>query len=187
MLSKKASFLIAMPALKESVFEGSVVLLAEHNAEGALGFVINYNTGTELTENLRQLHLESASGEALPLLLGGPVETGFFWLLHEPILETESTIVIHPELYLSPASEILLITDPQQKPLIYHAGIGYAGWAANQLEREIEEGVWWKADFGVDLVLKVPIQERYQQAFESLGIHLDQLVDKTVIRNPVIN
>lgn len=174
--SKKASFLIAMPNLQESIFTHSLILLAENTAEGALGFIVNQDSGAKLAQALKLLELESLGHLELPLLIGGPVQTDFFWLIHEPTFIGQGTMRLHSDLFLSPASDVLGEA-PEERPLVYQAGVGYAGWGPGQLDREIEEGAWWHAQLGLDLLFETPLEQRWEQAFESLGAHVEHLVD----------
>ncbi|OGH00955.1 MAG: hypothetical protein A2600_03655 [Candidatus Lambdaproteobacteria bacterium RIFOXYD1_FULL_56_27] len=183
--TKKASFLIAMPSLQASMFAHSVILMAENNEDGALGFIVNQETGAKLDEALALLNLHSVGGEAVPLLLGGPVQTDFFWLLHEPTLVSKQSMLVSQDYVVSSASEVLAIAEPKERPLIYLAGIGYAGWGPGQLEREIEEGAWWQAELGLDLLLETPLADRWQKAFEALGV--EHLIDNSDFRDPVVN
>lgn len=184
--SKKASFLIAMPNLQESIFTHSLILLAENTADGALGFIVNQDSGAKLAQALKLLDLESLGEVELPLLIGGPVQTDFFWLIHEPSFIGQGTMRLHRDLYLSPASDVL--SEPVgSRPVVYQAGIGYSGWGPGQLEREIEEGSWWQADLKLDLLFETPLSERWEQAFESLGAHVEHLVDPSDPHDPIIN
>ncbi|MDT8445353.1 MAG: YqgE/AlgH family protein [bacterium] len=186
MESKKASFLIAMPSLQESLFSKSLILMAEHHSEGALGFIVNHDTGANLAQALRLLDLSSIDGVDLPLLLGGPVQTDFFWLLHEPSARCEGTMLLNQEVYLSPASSILALP-VAERPLIFQAGIGYAGWGPGQLDREIVEGSWWEAELDLKLLFETPLEKRWPEAFESLGAHVQDLIDPGDTAGPIFN
>lgn len=186
MSSKKASFLIAMPNLQASIFTHSLILLAENTAEGALGFIVNQDSGAKLAQALKLLDLESTGQAELPLLIGGPVQTEFFWLIHEPDFIGQGTMRLHSDLFLSPASDVL--AEPtDRRPLIYQAGVGYSGWGPGQLDQEIEEGAWWQADLDLDLLFETPLEQRWEQAFESLGAHVQHLVDPSDRNDPLIN
>ena len=184
---KKASLLISMPPLEETIFHQSVILLVEQDEEGALGFIFNKDTGASLHATLRLLELESLDNHELPLLLGGPVQNDFFWFVHAPTFEAENSFLINESLTLSPASQVLGIKKGELRPVLYAAGIGYSGWGPGQLEEELEEGAWWQTDFDSALLLETPIELRWSTAFEALGAHTDQLIDRTDLQDPTIN
>ncbi len=187
MISGNADFIIAMPSLKESVFAHSVILMAEHHKEGALGCIVNLPTGTSIRDALKMMKIKNESLPDIPILFGGPVQTDFFWLIHSTRFMGQSTIRIHPTFSLSSAMEILPILGQDYCPEIYHAGIGYAGWGAQQLEREIEEGSWWEDEFNVDLLFGTPYSDQWGKAFEILGVNPDNLYDPADPSDPVVN
>ena len=92
----KHQFLIAMPAMADPNFSGSVVYICDHSDRGALGLVIN--RPTELTlETLFDridLKLEIAPIKALPVYFGGPVQTERGFVLHGPPQSYSSTLPI---------------------------------------------------------------------------------------------
>jgi len=136
---------------------------------------------------LKSLSLKNNNLFDIPILLGGPVQTDFFWLIHSTNFETKNTIKIHELFYLSSLMEILPAMETDNRPDIYHAGVGYSGWGANQLEKEIESGSWWLEDLSLDLLFKTPHDEQWENALECLGVDPEMLVDNTNPDNPSIN
>jgi len=187
MEDKKASLLIAMPPLEESIFKESVILLSESDADGALGFMFNKDTGASLEAAMKLLQLETLDHQGLPLLLGGPVQPDFFWFLHEPTFIGQNTMLLCQDLFLSPASEVIGIERPLERPVLFAAGIGYSGWGPGQLEKELEEGAWWQTEFRSELFLETPLTERWNNAIEGLGAQVDHLIDRTDFLDPTIN
>ena len=84
--SLSSQLLIAMPGMADPNFNSTVTLICEHNAEGALGIVINRPMNLNLAGLLEQLSLDLVDQSATnsPVLDGGPVgrERGF--VLHKP-------------------------------------------------------------------------------------------------------
>ena len=183
----KASFLLAMPPLKESLFTQSVILMAESNDSGALGFIINIPTGTLVKDALRIMDMDFNQTFDFPILYGGPVQNDFFWLIHSPEFTGKSTLKFNENYFLSSAIDIIPLLGEKDCPKIYSAGIGYSGWGENQLDREIEEGSWWLCDIDTEHLFSVPHKDRWQKAFELLGAHPEHLVDKTNPQAPSIN
>jgi len=183
----KATFLLAMPPLKESLFSQSVILMAESNKEGALGFIVNIPTGTLVKDALKVLNMNFNQTFDFPILYGGPVQNDFFWLLHSPEFEGKSTLKFNDKFYLSSAIDIIPLLGDDECPTIYSAGIGYSGWGEKQLDREIEEGSWWRCDIDIEHLFSVPHKNRWNKAFELLGAHPEHLVDHTNPSDPIIN
>lgn len=176
-----------MPALEESLFSHSVIFLVEYNASGALGFIINSPTYTTLDEALKMMKIEHEYSIDIPILFGGPVQTDFFWVIHDSSYVCKSTMKIHKDFHLSSALDILPNIDSPDCPEIFHVGVGYSGWAPEQLEREIEEGSWWLTDFNEEIVFRTEFEDRWKSAIRSLGVDPDQLVDFTDTTHPSIN
>lgn len=187
MILGKAQFLIAMPALEKSIFSDTVIIMAEMEDTGALGFIVNIPTGTKVNEALKLLQKEANINNDVQILFGGPVQTDFFWFIHSIDYESKSTIKIHPQIYLSSALEILPILDTPEAPEIYFSGVGYSGWGVDQLNREIEEGVWWLGDFDLSLLFDTPHDQQWKAAIKTLGADPEHLIDLTNPMDPTIN
>ena len=80
-------FLIAMPGMLDGHFAGSVVYLCEHNAQGALGLVINKPTDITVGALFEKVDLTLADPalSEQPVYFGGPVQTERGFVLHEPV------------------------------------------------------------------------------------------------------
>jgi putative transcriptional regulator len=141
----KGRLLVATPALLDPNFFRTVVLLVEHNDEGAAGVVLNRPSEMPLTDG----PLEAWEGVAAdpPLVfVGGPVQpAGAVCLARarpdacpdgfEPVLDGLGVLDIGREITeLVPALDRIRVF------------AGYAGWGAGQLEDEIEEGAWYVLD-----------------------------------------
>lgn len=72
--------LVALPKLQDPTFHQTVVLLVEHNADGAMGFVINRPAGVPLREILSHVDLDVP--EHIPAWFGGPVNTSNGLVIH---------------------------------------------------------------------------------------------------------
>ncbi|MDX2469166.1 MAG: YqgE/AlgH family protein [SAR324 cluster bacterium] len=186
MSRKKSSFLLAMPSMKDPLFMKSVVLLTSNNEEGALGFILNVTTGAELKEALNLMEYKIKNPPELPILLGGPVQTEFFWMIHSPVKVYPTTISKDENFAISGAMEIFPDIGKAGCPEIYFAGVGYAGWGASQLEEEIEEGSWWLDCIDPDDIFSVSPQNKWHEAFKILGIETAEIVDKTDTNEPPI-
>jgi putative transcriptional regulator len=187
MISGKAQFLIAMPALEKSIFTDTVIIMAEMEDTGALGFIINIPTGTKVNDALKLLQNDSSIDKDIQILFGGPVQTDFFWFIHSNSYESKSTIKIHPDIHLSSALEILPLLNTQEAPEIYFSGVGYSGWGVDQLNREIEEGVWWMGEFELSLLFDTPPDQQWNTAIKTLGADPEHLIDLTDPLDPIVN
>lgn len=132
-------FIGSTPSLDGSVFEKTVIYVAEHNAQGALGFVTNQL----FPRGLQELE-EFKHGKAFPLWLGGPVDREHLYFLHRrPDLVPGGTAVSNG-VYLGGdfKTAVQRINDHSLTESDIKIFIGYCGWDAGELEAEIAEGSW---------------------------------------------
>ena len=134
-------FLIARKDLPDPNFEDSVVLLIEYNKRGAMGLIINWQSRVPLSRALRQV--EEAKSRKDPIYVGGPVErSGVLALLRSSDKPADAQLVFS-DVYLVSSRELLrktLASSTDSQAL--HVYLGYSGWGAGQLEKEIALGTW---------------------------------------------
>ncbi|MBQ0945268.1 YqgE/AlgH family protein [Ideonella sp. 4Y16] len=169
-------FLIAMPGMLDGHFAGSVVYLCEHNAQGAMGLVINKPTDITLGSLFEKVDL-SLPDEALaaqPVFFGGPVQTERGFVLHEPLgADTPgfaSTLAVPDGLAMTTSKDVLESVAAGHGPQRLLVTLGYSGWGAGQLEDEIGRNGWLTVPADAALVFDTPIEQRYQRAMQLLGV-----------------
>jgi len=170
--------LVAAPALRDPNFEGSLVLMAQHSSEGALGFVVNrlapVGSGDVLqaVDPALRAAARGAGRDAVPVLIGGPVQPERLWLLWRPgvVPAGEDDIPVAGGLAVGGSRELLesLALDAAAGP--FQIVLGYAGWAPMQVEREVAAGAWIPAPLQDDLVFEVPVESRWEEAVRRLGL-----------------
>ena len=170
-------FLIAMPGLEDPNFFHSVTYICEHNEEGALGLVINRPLQMQLGEILQHIKLEHVEPEArqLPVHLGGPVQQDRGFVLHEPLGDWDATLRVTDRIGITSSIDILEAIARNCGPQRSLIALGYAGWGAGQLEREMAENAWLSGPADPDILFNTPDAERWKAAAASLGIDLDLL------------
>ena len=170
-------FLIAMPAMKDPNFEQTVTYICQHNHEGALGIVINRTIDLTVGDVLDQMNIvrDAAINSEAPVHYGGPVQIERGFILHEDIGDWDSTLQISDLTGLTTSRDILEAMANNLGPSRALLALGYAGWGAGQLEREISENAWlnWPADN--ELIFTTPIGERWSKAASLLGVDLSLL------------
>jgi putative transcriptional regulator len=169
-------FLIAMPSMLDPIFGGTVVYLCEHNADGALGVIINKPTDMtmEVLFERIDLRLEIQPGQApiaeKPVMFGGPVQVERGFVLHAPLGQFSSTIQVTDELALTTSKDILEAVAAGDGPQKILVSLGCAGWSAGQLEEEIVKNGWLTVSADPSIVFDLPIAERFAAAVNLLGI-----------------
>jgi len=147
-VTTKGRLLVASPVLRDPNFDRTVILMLEHNAEGALGLVLNRPSGVAVAEGF-----EAWADWSRPpacLFVGGPVQPeAAFCVALVGADDGRPT----PTDGLAPIVARLAVADLDRTPMWIPAEIeaarifcGYAGWTAGQLERELREEAWLVVD-----------------------------------------
>lgn len=172
-------FLIAMPELQDPNFSRTVTLICQHDANGALGVVINRPLEQlTLQDILDQFDLSSPASDSpigAPVYLGGPVQQQLGLVLHEGIGEWGSTLKISDQLGLTSSRDILESMSTAQGPNHALLTLGYAGWGAGQLEDEIQDNAWLSVEADCEIIFRTPPKERWQAAAAKIGVDISQL------------
>ena len=169
-------FLIAMPAMVDPNFKGTVTYLCEHNERGALGVVVNRPTDLTMESLLEQIEIK-VSDLALSqrkVHFGGPVSVEHGFVLHRSHGSWNSSIVVSDELSLTTSKDILEAVAQGGGPREWLLTLGYAGWGAGQLEEEIAANAWLTVPADEAIVFDTPVEQRWQAAARRLGIDLGQ-------------
>jgi putative transcriptional regulator len=135
--SHRGKLLIASPALADPNFARSVVLMTEHNEEGAMGIVLNRPAETAARELLPVL--QEIAGED-PLFIGGPVQPQAVVLLAEFSDPSAAAWIVVADVGLAAAETDIEELTPAVRRGRFYAG--YSGWAPGQLEAELELDSW---------------------------------------------
>lgn len=170
-------FLIAMPKLADPNFSRTVTLICEHSSEGAMGIVINRSTDLRLRDIFAQLDIDptGAAHSDMPIHFGGPVQNNRGFVLHEPLGKWESTLTVTDNIGVSTSRDILTAIAQNQGPASCLVALGYAGWAAGQLEREITENSWLSAPADRSILFETPVEHRWSAAARIMGVDLATL------------
>ncbi|WP_417359492.1 YqgE/AlgH family protein [Gallaecimonas pentaromativorans] len=183
MRSLQNHFLIATPAMRDPYFARTVTYLCEHNDEGAMGLVVNHPVNITVTDMLRQLELveedepETLSGRYV--FSGGPVNPERGFVIHTPKRGYTASLSLGEELMVTTSVDILSALGGKHGPERFMVTLGYAGWEAGQLEKELADNSWLlvpaDGDFATELLFNTPPSKRWQKACEHLGFDIWQL------------
>lgn len=174
-------FLIAMPALADPNFARTVSYICQHNTDGAMGIVINRPLGIHLNEVLTHMEIEISNHSCadMTVFLGGPVQTDRGFVLHQPAGAWESSLRITENLAVTTSRDILSAIAQGNGPDRVLVALGYAGWAAGQLEEEIAENAWLSGPSDTGVLFSVEAGGRWQAAAAGLGVDLSLLSSET--------
>ncbi|WP_126447366.1 YqgE/AlgH family protein [Sulfuricystis multivorans] len=174
-------FLIAMPSLTDPHFARTLTYVCEHNAEGALGIIVNKPLEIDLGTLFERVSVPLSRGEkleryrGLPVYFGGPVQTDRGFVLHRPAGRWQSTLIVTSEIALTSSRDILESMSETGEPADVLVSLGYAGWAPGQLEWELSQNAWLTVAAQPDIIFSLPPAERLGAAMRLLGIDFGQL------------
>jgi putative transcriptional regulator len=172
-------FLIAMPAMVDPNFARTLTYICEHNEQGALGVVINrpFDMTLETLFDRIDIPLEVQQYTGLPVMFGGPVQTDRGFVLHRPLGKWQATLPVSDELGLTSSRDILQSVGSTGQPEEFLITLGYAGWAAGQLEYELGQNAWLTVAADARIIFDLPPEERLPAAMQLLGFDMTNLSD----------
>lgn len=169
--------LVAMPAMRDPRFERSVIYVCAHNAEGAMGLVLNRLVGSlTFDELLRQVGVTPAAQSIdLQIHFGGPVETSRGFVLHSGDYHDEGTLTVTQEVGLTASLNILKDIASGAGPRHHMLALGYAGWGPGQLDHEFQENGWLSVQADDSLLFDDQLTDKWERAIKKLGIDFSHL------------
>ena len=140
--SLRGRLIVASPTLVDPNFRKTVVLIAEHSVEGAMGLVLNRRTPASVADAAP--HLAELAGEDAAVFVGGPVERGTVFVLADFVEPSDAgTLVLWDVGLLVPDADPRGASHNARQARVF---AGYAGWDPGQLEDELDEEAWILAD-----------------------------------------
>ena len=133
----QGQLLIASPGLLDPNFRRTVVLVTEHNEEGAAGLVLNRPSPTEVSEVVPQLEPLVEDGEQV--WVGGPVQPNAVLVLGEFLDPDDAAVPLFGSLGFPSLDEPDEVVPMTTRRRVF---AGYAGWGSGQLEDELSREDW---------------------------------------------
>lgn len=173
----KNQLLIAMPSLEDPNFSRTVTYICEHSEQGAMGIVLNRPTELSLADVLKHMEIEGDLGEAgeQKVYLGGPVEEERGFVLHTHTEPWASTLAINEDISVTTSRDILEAMACGKGPSHALVALGYAGWGAGQLERELQDNAWLSGPADQSILFDLPPDQRWEAAARLLGVDVNLL------------
>ncbi len=170
--------LIAMPSLADSTFARSVIYICAHSPEGAMGLVINRALDqVSFPDILDQLSIEPLTDcQSIRVHFGGPVEAARGFVLHSADYSLSSTLRVDAATALTATTDVLRAIAEGEGPRHSLMALGYSGWGAGQLDREMQENAWLTVDADEDLLFSTSLERKWDTAIRRLGIDPMMLV-----------
>lgn len=179
----KGKLLIAEPALTGDVsFNRSVVLLAEHNQEGSVGFILNKPLNYSMSDLVDEIEVP------FPVYNGGPVEQDNLYFIHKVPELISNSVEISDGIYWGGDFDatVTLINERKISQNDIRFFLGYSGWASLQLDQELLSKSW----IVVANKYESDIIEKSTQAFwreKMMELGGDYLLWSNAPENPSLN
>ena len=170
MTSLTGQLLIAMPQMEDRRFSRSVVFMCAHNAEGAMGLIVNKTVEQpSMGELLKQLSIEGDGFSRALVHFGGPVEAARGFVLHSTDYTEQATLVVG-DVGLTATMDILRAIGRGEGPRQRFFALGYAGWGPGQLDAEIQANGWLTVPSDNALLFDETIDDKWRRAIGKLGV-----------------
>lgn len=168
--------LLAMPSMGDDRFDHAVIFICAHDENGAMGIVINNAMpDMEFKDLISQLKIESdikfdLDKIALPVMCGGPVESGRGFLLHSSDFARVDTMRVNKSYGVTGTVDALKELATGKGPNDVLFALGYAGWDAGQLEAELQDNAWLVVEPDHQLIFGGDPEEKWHLGVSKLGI-----------------
>ena len=156
----------------------SVVYVVEHSKDGAMGIVINQPSTMTFRELIKQTDktaiIEEEHSEKV-IVCGGPVHPDRGFVLHSTQPGWSSSVEVNSDIMITTSKDILSVLGNKKGPDKSVIALGYAGWDAGQLEKEIADNAWLTVQADSTILFDVPIKKKWQATVQKLGVDVWQL------------
>jgi putative transcriptional regulator len=162
----KGQLLLDSGQLRGSFFQHTVVLICQHDTEGAFGLVLNRTTGKNVGDVI-VADLPEALKEC-PLYEGGPVQPSALSFLHSDALLPDANVM--PNLSLGHSIDELVDLGESLSPIRkVKMFAGYAGWSPGQLENEMKQNAWLTHPASLELVFEIAPEQLWRDILRRKG------------------
>ncbi len=162
----KGQLLLDSGQLRGSFFQRTVVLICQHDAEGAFGLVLNRATGNNVGDMIVADLPDTL--KTCPLYLGGPVQPSALSFLHSDAFIPDANVIPNLNLGHSLDSLVELGESPSATRKI-KLFAGYAGWSPGQLEDEMKRKAWLTHPASLELVFDTDCAQLWQVILRKKG------------------
>jgi putative transcriptional regulator len=146
----KGKILISEPFLPDTFFNRSIVYLTDHSSQGSVGFILNKKLDLQVSAAI-----EGFEGWDENLSLGGPVAPDTLHYLHNLGDLIPKSVLVQGNIFwggdIDSIRELIKTGKINKSQIRFF--LGYSGWSAGQLERELKENSWVIAKVNSNIVL----------------------------------
>jgi putative transcriptional regulator len=181
--STRGKLIISNSSVIQDFFHKTIILMVDHDEDGAFGLVLNKPTKQTLESLIK--NLPSTEHSERNVYTGGPVDNMFVTIVHNKKSSKDPGVEIIPGVYMARSYdtlvEVLESSDAQ-----FRVFQGYAGWTSGQLENEFEKLSWVVSDVSEEIIFKEDeTEELWKDALKNKGGIYKYFVEHT--KDPLLN
>jgi putative transcriptional regulator len=164
-IPEKGKILISEPFLPDTFFNRTIVYLTEHTAEGSVGFIINKKLDIKVKDAISGFDSFDDN-----LNMGGPVAPDTLHYLHTAGELIPDSVSVDGNVFWGGDIDAIknLIAFGKINKSKIRFFLGYSGWSAGQLDRELKENSWVIARIRSDIVIGNRGDDTWKQVLRSL-------------------
>ena len=164
--TSQGKILVASSTITDKRFKQSVILMVDHDANGAFGFIVNQPLYSAKKSALYyELNLEHIPDNGfITIFHGGPVNQKLGFVIHEAAYSIGGTRRVTDEISVSPERDVILAMAKGEGPKRYVFALGYSGWLSGQLEFEMRRRDWLIAPSNSEIVFDDSHHTKWQRA-----------------------
>ncbi|HUX57804.1 MAG TPA: YqgE/AlgH family protein [Bacteroidales bacterium] len=160
----KGKILISEPFLPDTFFNRSIVYLTDHNPQGSVGFILNKKIDLKVSAALTDFE-----GWNENLNMGGPVAPDTLHYLHNLGEMIPNSLPVEGNIFwggdIETIKELIKAGKIDQSQIRFF--LGYSGWSADQLERELKENSWVIARVKSDIIMNNRGEDTWKRVLRS--------------------
>ena len=175
--SVKDYFLVATKKMTDPRFKNTVIIMLDHDKNGALGVVINKSLGRfsvdSLIKNLNGKIIKEKKlyNFEIPIFWGGPLDNDKIFILHSKDYKNKKTKEYNT-ISISNDRKTLVDIAEKKGPKNYLIINGLSAWTVGQLDGEIERGHWNLSEIRVDIIFEKNNEMKFIKATKNSFIRL---------------
>jgi putative transcriptional regulator len=163
-IPEKGKILISESFLSDTFFNRSIVYLTDHTPQGSVGFILNKKLDLQLSAAV-----EGFEGWDENLSMGGPVAPDTLHYLHNLGDLIPNSVLVEGNIFwggdIDSIREMIKTGKIKQSQIRFF--LGYSGWSAGQLERELKENSWVITKVNSNIVLNSRGDDTWKRVLRS--------------------
>jgi len=172
----KNFFIVATEKLKDKRFKKTVIVMLDHDEQGALGIVINKPLGEVTIGSLikgfdKQTLKKDLLNYKVPIYWGGPLDNNKILIVHSNDYQNKKT-KNYDKISISNNYKALIDIAKKKGPSKSLVIIGVSAWTEGQLEGEIDKGHWNLSEITQDILFQEKNEKKHIMATENSFMRL---------------